>query len=71
MWKLSCSQSQEQGEQIAALQAELARLKASKSGEAAGSPSVSEPSVSTRPSGRSSPIARDGDRTGRAHPEEG
>ena len=53
MWKLSCSQSREQEEQIAALEAEVALLKASKSGEAlrAGSPSLP-----TSPSGRSSPI---------------
>ena len=34
MWKLSCSQSREQEEQIATLEAEVERLKVSKSGEA-------------------------------------
>ena len=50
MWTLSCSQSREQEEQIAALEAEVALLKASKSRETsgAGSPSVS---------GRSSPVS--------------
>ena len=49
MWTLSCSQSREQEEQIAALEAEVALLKVSKSRETsgAGSPSTS---------GRSSPI---------------
>ena len=52
IWKLSCSQNREQEEQIAALEAEIAPLKASKSGEAskAGSPSLPASS-----SGRSSP----------------
>ena len=48
MWKLSCSQSREQEEQIPALEAELAILKASKSKETS--------SASSSLSGRSSPI---------------
>ena len=53
MWKLSCSQSREQ-EQIAALEAEIALLKASKSGEASKADS---PILSASLSGRSSPIS--------------
>ena len=56
MWKFSCSQSREQEEQIAALEAEIALLKATKSREmsSAGSPSLSVPL-----SGRSSPVEPD------------
>ena len=53
MWKLSCSQSREQEEQIATLEAEVERLKASKSGEAS---SAGSPSLPGSLSGQSSPI---------------
>ena len=53
IWKLSCSQSHEQQEQIAALEAEIALLKASKSGETS---KAGSPSLPASPSGRSSPI---------------
>ena len=52
MWKLSCSQSREHEEQIATLEAEVERLKASKSGEALSAGSLSLPGSL---SGRSSP----------------
>ena len=56
MWQLSCSHSREQAEQIAALEAEVARLKTSRSPEA-----LSDVSPSVPLSGRSSPVSQEVD----------